>query len=63
MQWLRVHPVLLIGILSLVVSAFMEWLAYPRLPSGFMDGFLDGLGVAYLCGHLLAVRRGEVGGP
>jgi hypothetical protein len=54
MQRPRVHPVLLIGMLSLAASAVLEWLAYPS----FVQGFLDGLSVVCLYGGLLVIRKG-----
>jgi len=50
----KVHPLLLIGLLSLATSALLEWLACPGLPGGFLQGFLDGLAIVCLYGYLLA---------
>lgn len=58
MQRPRVHPVLLVGMLSLAASALLEWLAYPALSRGFVQGFLDGLAIACLYGYLLVLRKG-----
>jgi hypothetical protein len=59
----RVHPVLLIGMLSLAASTLLEWLAYPALSRGFVQGFLDVLAVVCLYGYLIAVGRGWLRQP
>jgi hypothetical protein len=56
----RVHPVLLIGLLSLAATTVVERLICPSLPPGFLLGFLDGLGLACLFGYLLALRMGRL---
>jgi hypothetical protein len=51
--------VLLIGLLSLAAGTVLGGLAPPDVPTGFLEGFLAGLGVASIFGCLLAlgVRR------
>ena len=58
MQSSKVHPLLLIGLLSMAASALLECLVCPGRPGGFMQGFLDGIAVACLFGYLLARRLG-----
>lgn len=60
MQRPKVHPVLLIGTLSLAASALLEWLAYPAPSRGFLQGFLDGLAVACLYGYLLGIGKSRL---
>jgi hypothetical protein len=57
----RVHPLVLIGVLSVAAAIVSGWPVGPHLPAGYLVGFLDGLAVATLCGHLLAVRAGRWG--
>ena len=58
MQRSKVHPVLLIGMLSLAASGLLEWLGGGVLSRSLLQGFLDGLAVACLYGYLLARGRG-----
>lgn len=58
MQRPRVHPVLSIGVLSLVASGLLEWLGGGVLSRSLLQGLLDGLAVACLYGYLLVVGRG-----
>jgi hypothetical protein len=55
MQSPRLRPVLLIGLLSLAKGTVLGGLAPPDLPTDFLEGFLDGLGVASIFGSLLAL--------
>ncbi len=56
----RAHPILLIGLLSLAAASVLGWLVCPDLPTGFLQGFLDGLAVATIYGYLLALRTGRL---
>jgi hypothetical protein len=58
MQRPKVHPVLLIGMVSLVASGLLEWLGSGVLSRSVLQGFLDGLSVTCLYGYLLALGRG-----
>jgi hypothetical protein len=58
MQRPKVHPVLLIGMLSLGASGLLEWLGRGVLSRSLLQGFLDGLAVTCLYGYLLAMGRG-----
>ena len=51
-----VHPVLLVGLLSLAVSTFVEWLVWPGFPVDLLRGFLDGLALVTIFGYLLVLR-------
>jgi hypothetical protein len=56
----RVHPLLLIGLLSMAAATVMGRLVCLHLPTDLLEGFFDGLGVATLFGHLLARRAGRL---
>jgi hypothetical protein len=56
----RVHPLLLIGLLSLGAATVLGWLVCPDLPTDVLEGFFDGLGVATIFGYLLARRTGRL---
>ena len=60
MQNERVHPLLLIGLLSLGAATVLGRLVCPDLPMDLLEGFFDGVGVATLFGYLLARRVGRL---
>jgi hypothetical protein len=59
MRGSRVHPILLIGLLSLAAANVLEGLAGLNCPTDFLQGFLDGLAVVSIYGYLLALRSGR----
>lgn len=63
MQSRRVHPSLLIGLLSLAAAIVLGRLAYPGFPTDFLQGFLDGMGLACVFRYLLAQRTGRLRRP
>jgi hypothetical protein len=60
MQNQRVHPLLLVGLLSVAAATLLGRLVCPELPMDFLEGFFDGVGVATLFGYLLARRAGRL---
>jgi hypothetical protein len=61
MQSSRVHPVLLVGLLSLAAATVLSRLTSPTSSTDFLQGFLNGSGLACVLGYLLALRRGRLG--
>ena len=61
MQSSRVHPILLIGLLSLAAATVLGRLTCPAFSTDFLQGFLDGVGLACIFGYLLALRTGRLG--
>jgi hypothetical protein len=61
MQSPRVHPILLIGLLSLATATVLSRLACPVFSTDFLQGFLDGMGLACVFGYLLALRARRLG--
>lgn len=60
MQSRRVHPILLAGLLSLAAATVLGRFACPAFSTDFLQGFLDGLGLACASGYLLALRTGKL---
>ena len=60
MQNERVHPLVLIGLLSLGAATVLGRLVCPGFPTGLLEGFFDGLGVTTIFGYLLARRAGRL---
>ena len=60
MQKPKAHPSLLIGLLSLAAATVLGRLTFPAFSTDFLQGFLDGLGLACVFGHLLALRSGRL---
>lgn len=56
----RLHPILLVCVFSLAASTLLEWLLLPGFPGDLLQGFLDGLAVATIFGHLVACRAGRL---
>ena len=52
---------LLIGLLSLAAATVLSRLTSPAFSTDFLQGFLDGSGLACVFGYLLALRRGRLG--
>ena len=52
----RAYPVLLIELGSFAAATVVGWLACPRLPTAFLRGFFDGLGLLSLYGYLPVLR-------
>ena len=52
---------LLIGLSALAASAAVERFASPHLPTALWQGFLDGVSITTLFGHLIRYRSGELG--
>jgi hypothetical protein len=61
MQRSRARPSLLIGLLSLAAATMLGKLTCPASSTDFLQGLLDGLGLACIVGHLLALRSGRLG--
>ena len=57
----KVHPILLIGLLSLAVATVLGRLICPAFSTDFLRGFLDGLGLVCVFGYFLALRAGRLG--
>ncbi len=52
---------LLIGMLALTASAAVERLASPHPPTALLQGFLDGVSITTIFGHLIRYRIGKLG--
>jgi hypothetical protein len=52
---------LLIGLLSLAAATVLGRLTSPAFPTDFLQGFLDGVGLACVIRYLLALRTGRLG--
>jgi hypothetical protein len=56
----RLHSILLLGVFSLAASTVLESLLLAGFPGDLLQGFLDGLAVATIFGHLVARRAGRL---
>ena len=63
MQSRRVHPSLLIGLLSMAAATVLGRLTCPTFPTDFLQGFLDGVGIACVFRYLRAQRAGRLRRP
>jgi hypothetical protein len=61
MQRPKAQPGLLIGLLSLAAATVLSRLTCPAFSTGFLQGFLDGLGLACVICYLLSLRAGRLG--
>lgn len=52
---------LLIGLLALAASAAVERFASPHHPTALLQGFLDGVSITTLFGHVIRYRVGKPG--
>ena len=52
---------LLIGMLALTASAVVERLVSPQYPTAMLQGFLDGVSITTIFGHLIRYRIGKPG--
>jgi hypothetical protein len=55
-----VHPLLLIGLLSLAASTLLEAIAGHGFPVDLLRGWLDGMAVVTIYGYLLGRRTGRL---
>ena len=60
MQRAKSRPSLLIGLLSLAAATVLGRLTCPAFSTDFIQGLLDGIGLACVFGHLLALRSGRL---
>jgi hypothetical protein len=51
----------LIGMLILAASAAVERFASPHHPTALLQGFLDGVSITTLFGHVIRYRIGKLG--
>jgi len=56
----RVHPLLLVGLLSLAASTLLEALAGHGSLVDLLRGWLDGMAVVTIYGYLLGRRSGRL---
>lgn len=50
---------LLIGMLALTASAAIERFGSPHYPTALLQGFLDGVSITTIFGHLIRYRIGK----